>query len=132
MPQLDKLSFVSQIFWLSLFFFGLYFFIINVFITEVFRGLKLKSIIHKNCQGLNSLISNLNQLNLIIILENYIRVVNILFKKLRYRLQIVKSSVPITGINFNLMESTSVPFDEELYLSNYLTLQILNDLKNEI
>lgn len=117
---------------MSLFFFGLYFFIINVFITEVFRGLKLKSIIHKNCQGLNSLISNLNQLNLIIILENYIGVVNILFKKLRYRLQIVKSSVPIAGINFNLMESTSVPFDEELYLSNYLTLQILNDLKNEI
>ena len=30
------------------------------------------------------------------------------------------------------MESTSVPFDEELYLSNYLTLQILNDFKNEI
>jgi hypothetical protein len=110
----------------------LYFFIINVFITEVFKGLKLKLIIHKNCQGFNSLISNLNQSNLIVILENYLRVMNILFKKLRYRLQIVESSVPITGINFNLMETTSTPFDEELYLSNYLTLQILNDLKNEI
>jgi hypothetical protein len=117
---------------LSLFFFGLYFFIVNVFITKVFKGLKLKFIIHKNCQGLNSLIPNLNQLNLIIILENYLKVVNILFKKLSHRLQIVKSSIPIIGINFNLMEPTSMSFDEELYLLNYLTLQILNDLKNEI
>lgn len=47
MPQLDKLSFATQYFWLTLFFFGLYFLTINFFIILVFKNLKLRSIIYK-------------------------------------------------------------------------------------
>jgi len=47
MPQLDKLSFATQYFWLTLFFFGLYFLSINFFVILVFKNLKLRNIIYK-------------------------------------------------------------------------------------
>ena len=47
MPQLDKLSFATQYFWLTLFFFGLYFLSVNFFVILVFKNLKLRSIIYK-------------------------------------------------------------------------------------
>lgn len=47
MPQLDKLSFATQYFWLTLFFFGLYFLTTNFFVIIVFKNLKLKNIIYK-------------------------------------------------------------------------------------
>ncbi len=47
MPQLDKLSFAAQYFWLTLFFFGLYFLSVNFFVILVFKNLKLRNIIYK-------------------------------------------------------------------------------------
>ena len=47
MPQLDKISFVTQYFWLTLFFFGLYFLSVNFFVILVFKNLKLRNIIYK-------------------------------------------------------------------------------------
>jgi len=47
MPQLDKISFATQYFWLTLFFFGLYFFSVNFFVILVFKNLKLRNIIYK-------------------------------------------------------------------------------------
>lgn len=47
MPQLDKLSFATQYFWLTLFFFVLYFLTVNFFIITVFKNLKLRNIIYK-------------------------------------------------------------------------------------
>lgn len=47
MPQLDKLSFATQYFWLTLFFFGLYFLSVNFFVVLVFKNLKLRNIIYK-------------------------------------------------------------------------------------
>ena len=47
MPQLDKISFATQYFWLTLFFFGLYFLSVNFFVILVFKNLKLRSIIYK-------------------------------------------------------------------------------------
>ncbi len=47
MPQLDKLSFATQYFWLTLFFFGLYFLTVNFFVIAVFKNLKLRNIIYK-------------------------------------------------------------------------------------
>jgi hypothetical protein len=47
MPQLDKLSFATQYFWLTLFFFGLYFLTVNFFVILVFKNLKLRNIIYK-------------------------------------------------------------------------------------
>lgn len=47
MPQLDKLSFATQYFWLTIFFFVLYFLANNFFINLVFKSLKLRSIIYK-------------------------------------------------------------------------------------
>ncbi len=47
MPQLDKLSFATQYFWLTLFFFGLYFLSVNFFVILVFKNLKLRNIIYK-------------------------------------------------------------------------------------
>lgn len=46
MPQLDKLSFATQYFWLTLFFFGLYFLSVNFFVILVFKNLKLRNIIY--------------------------------------------------------------------------------------
>ncbi len=47
MPQLDKISFFTQYFWLTLFFFGLYFLTVNFFIILVFKNLKLRNIIYR-------------------------------------------------------------------------------------
>lgn len=47
MPQLDKISFATQYFWLTLFFFGLYFLTINFFVIMVFKNLKLRNVIYK-------------------------------------------------------------------------------------
>lgn len=47
MPQLDKLSFATQYFWLTLFFFALYFLSVNFFVVLVFKNLKLRNIIYK-------------------------------------------------------------------------------------
>lgn len=47
MPQLDKLSFATQYFWLTLFFFALYFLTVNFFVVLVFKNLKLRNIIYK-------------------------------------------------------------------------------------
>lgn len=47
MPQLDKLSFATQYFWLSLFFFILYFVLINFFVIILFKNLKLRKIIYR-------------------------------------------------------------------------------------
>jgi hypothetical protein len=47
MPQLDKISFATQYFWLTLFFFGLYFLSVNFFVILVFKNLKLRNIIYK-------------------------------------------------------------------------------------
>lgn len=47
MPQLDKISFATQYFWLTLFFFGLYFLSVNFFVILVFKNLKLRNTIYK-------------------------------------------------------------------------------------
>lgn len=47
MPQLDKLSFATQYFWLTLFFFVLYFLSVNFFVILVFKNLKLRNMIYK-------------------------------------------------------------------------------------
>lgn len=47
MPQLDKLSFATQYFWLTLFFFCLYFLTVNFFVILVFKNIKLRNIIYK-------------------------------------------------------------------------------------
>lgn len=47
MPQLDKISFATQYFWLTLFFFGLYFLSVNFFVIMVFKNLRLRNIIYK-------------------------------------------------------------------------------------
>lgn len=47
MPQLDKISFVTQYFWLTIFFFGLYFLTVNFFVILVFKNLKLRNMIYK-------------------------------------------------------------------------------------
>lgn len=47
MPQLDKLSFATQYFWLTIFFFGLYFLTTNFFVILVFKNLKLRNIVYK-------------------------------------------------------------------------------------
>jgi Plant ATP synthase F0 len=47
MPQLDKISFFTQYFWLTLFFFGLYFLTVNFFVILVFKNLKLRNIIYR-------------------------------------------------------------------------------------
>lgn len=47
MPQLDKLSFATQYFWLTLFFFILYFLTVNFFVISVFKNIKLRNIIYK-------------------------------------------------------------------------------------
>jgi len=47
MPQLDKISFATQYFWLTLFFFGLYFLTVNFFVIMVFKNLKLRNVIYK-------------------------------------------------------------------------------------
>lgn len=47
MPQLDKLSFATQYFWLTVFFFVLYFLSVNFFVILVFKNLKLRNIIYK-------------------------------------------------------------------------------------
>lgn len=47
MPQLDKLSFSTQYFWLTLFFFILYFICTNFFVIIIFKSLKLRNIIYK-------------------------------------------------------------------------------------
>lgn len=47
MPQLDKLSFSTQYFWLTLFFFLLYFICTNFFVVIVFKTLKIRNIIYK-------------------------------------------------------------------------------------
>lgn len=47
MPQLDKLSFMTQYFWLTIFFFALYFLVANFFVISVFKSLKLRNIIYK-------------------------------------------------------------------------------------
>ena len=46
MPQLDKLSFMTQYLWLTVSFFGLYFLTVNFFTTLVFKNLKLRGIIY--------------------------------------------------------------------------------------
>ena len=72
------------------------------------------------------------------VLANYLKVMSGLFKKLNYHL---KMSAKINnmflfitgGVNFYLVEEPTVAdFDENLYLTNYLTIVALNDLKNEI
>jgi hypothetical protein len=72
------------------------------------------------------------------VLANYLKVMSGLFKKLNYHL---KMSTKINnmflfitgGVNFYLVEEPTVAdFDENLYLTNYLTIVALNDLKNEI
>jgi hypothetical protein len=115
----------------------LYFFIVNVFVSEIFRGLKLKFIVHKNCQSLNRLSSVSSQTNLTMTLANYLKVMNSLFKKLNYHLKtstkINNMLLFVTGVNFYLVEEPAVEdFDENLYLTNYLIIVALNDLKNEI
>jgi hypothetical protein len=47
MPQLDKLSFSTQYFWLTIFFFLLYFICTNFFVVVVFKSLKVRNIIYK-------------------------------------------------------------------------------------
>lgn len=47
MPQLDKLSFATQYFWLTLFFFCLYFLTVNFFVILVFKNIKLRNIIYR-------------------------------------------------------------------------------------
>jgi hypothetical protein len=47
MPQLDKLSFATQYFWLTLFFFGLYFLTVNFFVISVFKNIKLRNMIYR-------------------------------------------------------------------------------------
>lgn len=47
MPQLDKLSFMTQYLWLTIFFFALYFLVVNFFVISVFKSLKLRNIIYK-------------------------------------------------------------------------------------
>jgi hypothetical protein len=47
MPQLDKISFATQYFWLTLFFFSLYFLTVNFFVIAVFKNLRLRNMIYK-------------------------------------------------------------------------------------
>lgn len=42
MPQLDKVTFLSQFFWLSFFYLGFYFFILKFFLPRMSRILKLR------------------------------------------------------------------------------------------
>lgn len=47
MPQLDKLSFMSQYLWLTIFFFVFYYFVLNFFVIFMFRSLTLRSLVNE-------------------------------------------------------------------------------------
>lgn len=51
MPQLDKLSFISQIFWFSIFFCSFYFLILNKFLVKLFKVLRFRNYILNNFKG---------------------------------------------------------------------------------
>jgi hypothetical protein len=42
MPQLDKLSFMSQYVWLTLFFFFLYFIVLDYFVVQVYTCVRFR------------------------------------------------------------------------------------------
>lgn len=47
MPQLDKLSFMSQYLWLTIFFFVFYYFVLNFFVVFMFKNLKLRALLNE-------------------------------------------------------------------------------------
>lgn len=56
MPQLDKITFLSQFFWLSFFFLGFYFYIYKYFLPKMSRTLKFrKRRINTSQQGVTSM-----------------------------------------------------------------------------
>lgn len=137
MPQLDKLSFLSQLFWLSFFFFSLYFFTINFFVNEIFRGLKLKTIINNNSKTLTSINFIKREQNKICsILFSYLKFVNLFFKKTNYILseQKLKTNLQIILLfccNNEQFFYKNSNKDDAMYLSNILTALAINNLKNE-
>jgi hypothetical protein len=134
MPQLDKLSFLSQLFWLSFFFFSLYFFTINFFVNEIFRGSKLKTIINNNSRTLTS--TNFIECINCSILFSYLKYINLFFKKTNY---IIPGQKLKTNLQIILLFCNNEQFfykdsnkDDNMYLSNILTISAINNLKNEI
>jgi hypothetical protein len=134
MPQLDKLSFVTQIFWLSLFFFSLYFFLINFFISEIFKGARLKAIIHKNCTLISqTTLSTTHKLRINNLFAPLLSTVILTVKKFYYALPTLKQRSNEIISLFFVSNTELNDVDENLYFSDLVVLAALTDLKkNEI
>lgn len=127
MPQLDKLSFVTQIFWLSLFFFSLYFLSINFFTTLIYKNLKLYNILNKNCKNFTLIHNGNNYFNIYI---PYINLTYFFFTKIfkvftqkKYH----KTSFVITNANFIFED-----LQDSLYFSDISDIITINNKNYEI
>jgi hypothetical protein len=65
MPQLDKVSFLSQFFWLCFFYLGFYYIVLKYFLPKMARILKLrKKKMNLSLEGISSLQQENKQINL--------------------------------------------------------------------
>ncbi len=129
MPQLDKLSFITQYFWLSLFFFVFYYFILNYFVILIFKNLKLRNIINNlflfrmfHVDFDKGIINWTNKLfNL-----NFLLYSSIIFNTFAFILK--KSKV----LDFNNVNVVNLNFYDLLYknISVFNKLKNINNIKN--
>ena len=73
MPQLDKLNFFSQLFWIFLFFFSFYFILVKSYLPLFSKVLKFRTKIYQINKTLNKEYNNIHFVlsDLLLINENY-------------------------------------------------------------
>ena len=115
-----------------MFFFSLYFFVVNFFVSNIFKGLKLKTIIHKNCVFITQENFLINKLQFSTLITSYLTVLQQLLMKFRYffhdkssKKSTVMAPIFVLGLEINSVE-------EDLYFFDTLTLTALRNFENEI
>ena len=129
MPQLDKLSFATQYFWLTLFFFGLYFLTINFFVISVFKNLKLRNIIYKIWYFFLYKFdySQYEDKNKKLILANFSGVYNLLYLNILYNL--LKMNIT-NKLNITLGKNSRLGYINNLSNNNQLIFFFKENLKS--
>jgi hypothetical protein len=109
----------------------LYFFVVNFFVSNIFKGLKLKAIIHKNCNFITQENFLINKLQFNTLLVSYLAILQQILIKFRYFLNDKPGTKAIMAPVFVLHSETN-SVTEDSYFFDTLVLIALRDLENEI
>ena len=109
----------------------MYFFVINFFVSNIFKGLKLKTIIHKNCTFITQENFLINKLQFNTLIISYLTTLQQILMKFGFFLN-DKSSVKKTLAPIFVLPSEINVIEEDFYFSDLLTLTALRNFENEI